>query len=1084
MKKILSLLTVLVMGLVSAGPAISWTHGNAGGPPPTCVTLPSVSCDSNGWTVLTPVAGYCAGQSGSSPACNPAAGVTRIIYVSNTASGNTDSAACGTIAVPCTSPSYGAAILRDGSPDWLLMKCGDVWVHDAPGLINKSGLNASNPMIFSSYDPGATQTPPLPDPYSCSARPQFNMTPSDPFALGSFTGSYLAYVGLSLYAYTRDPANGSFSATDSQAVISGLGNIAATANSILVEDYHESFVTDAMSFTGENYPPLATNLYVRRNEILSAYAESQNEPATSGILMGPVAGDLNFYENVIDHNGWNFGSPNSHTVITWAPTYGFKHNIYFSGGGNNGNLVTGTTPTFVGNVLGNEPSAPAFRYAMFGTQNLCILDPFCATSNSTVPGVTNTFNNNVALQSQFSSGDSTMGLQIVSRYINENLAQSPTNIFNNILSGGVGDPNGDGFQFGTGSSNNTLLGNIIYNWSFGTPANAISDASACLVTSPSPTECPIYSSTGFANITNGGTNYVDRSVTITSAAASTDGQNYIVATVSPNTTGIANLSTVMYKVGSGPLLGPYQVDVTDSTHIIIYQTTFTGSFTGTLYYGWYNVPLSCISCAAGGSATGAQADLISAGGVIVAAWLLGTDNQWCCEVQNSGGTGYSVGDTLNAPPGTALSSQGNLVTTGGFSWNGSANTGSGMVITIPSGGLAINTIAPTGCNLTLDNAVDAAGANTCSYTDPNRSAGSYYATGGSGAWTPTANATFTGVVSSGVLTVSGWSGNPLHVGDAVTWTTPTQTKQDYIKYTSGGTIASIGNLTAVACSTFPSGCSSNVFSGVALVCDPCTSGGNGATANITVDNSKVSGIQLTNGGASYTTSDILTVASTDIGGAGGGNSNFTIPVSGVGGGNTISTFGTPTVATCSASPAGCTTNNTHTYNGVPLCGGIVCLSNNATANVTVTAGTVSAVTLVSGGSNYVLNDLLSTPTYDRNVGVTIGGLLNAPVNGGLTTGLTNFTVQALTFTAGGSGCGGTCTGSGGNGTYGLTGINQTICSPATCAMSSYSGQQLINLQRNQSKATWGSNNPLSACNVNNYIRQGFGVAAMTCPAGG
>lgn len=62
-------------------------------------------------------------------------------------------------------------------------------------------------------------------------------------------------------------------------------------------------------------------------------------------------------------------------------------------------------------------------------------------------------------------------------------------------------------------------------------------------------------------------------------------------------------------------------------------------------------------------------------------------------------------------------------------------------------------------------------------TDPNRSPGSYYASLSLGS----ANATFTGVISSGVLTVTGISGT-LNVGDAITYSG--QTVSDFVQYNS------------------------------------------------------------------------------------------------------------------------------------------------------------------------------------------------------------------------------------------------------------------------------------------------------------
>jgi hypothetical protein len=106
------------------------------------------------------------------------------------------------------------------------------------------------------------------------------------------------------------------------------------------------------------------------------------------------------------------------------------------------------------------------------------------------------------------------------------------------------------------------------------------------------------------------------------------------------------------------------------------------------------------------------------------------------------------------------------------------------------GGVGFSGVAMTRVNNPQsNNKIDISGANSNSWTDPNRTMGSYYATL-PGA---TANCTFTASITNGVMTVTATnSGCKLNVGDAITWAG--QTLQDFIKTcgTASCTTASAG----------------------------------------------------------------------------------------------------------------------------------------------------------------------------------------------------------------------------------------------------------------------------------------------------
>src|SRR5450830_1516621 len=87
---------------------------------------------SAGWTVFT------------------ASSDTQLVYVSSTA-GNDSTGVIGDPTHPYQTIAKGVSLLRNGYPDWLLLKKGDSWTESNYILV--SGRSASEPMVISSYDP-------------------------------------------------------------------------------------------------------------------------------------------------------------------------------------------------------------------------------------------------------------------------------------------------------------------------------------------------------------------------------------------------------------------------------------------------------------------------------------------------------------------------------------------------------------------------------------------------------------------------------------------------------------------------------------------------------------------------------------------------------------------------------------------------------------------------------------------------------------------------------------------------------------------------------------------------------------------
>src|SRR3569832_68666 len=101
--------------------------------------------DSNGWTVFTPSSD------------------SQVIYVSSSTGNDSNSGLSAS--APVKTIRRGTSLLRNGYPDWLLLKKGDSWTLTSngdqfntsgyPGSLCLSGRSATEPMLIASYGTGA-----------------------------------------------------------------------------------------------------------------------------------------------------------------------------------------------------------------------------------------------------------------------------------------------------------------------------------------------------------------------------------------------------------------------------------------------------------------------------------------------------------------------------------------------------------------------------------------------------------------------------------------------------------------------------------------------------------------------------------------------------------------------------------------------------------------------------------------------------------------------------------------------------------------------------------------------------------------
>jgi hypothetical protein len=270
-------------GLFSAGSSV-------GGPWFVTATSGSISgragvilanVDVNGWTVITPSAD------------------SRLVYV-DSVSGNDGTAtyvlgnALGgqtpqnyTPAHPCATITQAWTMVRNGYPDWILLKCGETW-HQLGWLTNSfGGRSVSEPFVVASYGTGA--------------KPKIN-PPTDSsliFYHSGATGGYMRFFDLDLYHVLRDPSSPSFDNTSAKATgFFWLGG----GTDILLENCDVRFNTFGVVIQQDLGPLTAVTL--RRCKLLDAYALPADSSDSSGLFVYGVDG-FSLLECIFDHNGWN-----------------------------------------------------------------------------------------------------------------------------------------------------------------------------------------------------------------------------------------------------------------------------------------------------------------------------------------------------------------------------------------------------------------------------------------------------------------------------------------------------------------------------------------------------------------------------------------------------------------------------------------------------------------------------------------------------------------------------------------------------------------------------------------------------------
>lgn len=223
---------------------------------------------------------------------------TKKIYVSSSSGNNSNN--CLTPETPCQTIGAGLAKMRNGYPDHLYLKRGDVWRDQRMQNLH-SGRSESEPAVISYYG-------------TSGARPKIENSAT---ALHIFKGKMtnFHFIGLEFAAYKMDPKNPDFTGAAPANVVLLGGN-----ENVLFEDVKFN-LTEVVVQIWNNEPP--KNIQFRRNIWNGSYYNTSSldrNKRPSNLYADGVDGLL-IEENVFDHGGW-------HRTIANAGANMFNHNIY------------------------------------------------------------------------------------------------------------------------------------------------------------------------------------------------------------------------------------------------------------------------------------------------------------------------------------------------------------------------------------------------------------------------------------------------------------------------------------------------------------------------------------------------------------------------------------------------------------------------------------------------------------------------------------------------------------------------------------------------------------------------------------
>jgi uncharacterized repeat protein (TIGR01451 family) len=229
---------------------------------------------------------------------------SRQIYVSQ--SDGTDQNDCLSAATACTL-SRGIGMLRNGYPDWLLIKRGDIFIGPLSSSWGLSGRSATEPMVVTTYGGAA-------------ARPAFHTGADVAFHNNTqMPLRHLRIVGIAFLAHTRNPNSPDYTGYAGTYGIN-LMALSQPIEDILIEGCEVGYYRINVRSHSLNATPLG-NIRLRANYIHDAWSNYQgevNQGFSQGVYTDNIDGLL-LEQNVIDHNGGLYNYPGDSRFIVPPP---------------------------------------------------------------------------------------------------------------------------------------------------------------------------------------------------------------------------------------------------------------------------------------------------------------------------------------------------------------------------------------------------------------------------------------------------------------------------------------------------------------------------------------------------------------------------------------------------------------------------------------------------------------------------------------------------------------------------------------------------------------------------------------------
>jgi hypothetical protein len=365
-------------------------------------TFAGVGMDANGYTTITPSSD------------------SRIVYVSS--SGGSDTNNGLSASSPKRTISAGYALLRNGYPDWLLFKKGDIFTEATALAWNRSGRNTNEPTLYGSYGTGA--------------RPLFVRDHSDGVSLwGSEHHNYIAIIGLSFKITTE-------SVSDQHTGI----NFVNPGTWLLIEDCKvEGFVNNIIV---DGFGGVRTDTRIRRNVLLDAGRFGDAFNGGTSIYTAHYDGVL-IEDNVMDHpltreNG-NIQDP--------ANRY-LSHHLYIGEDNPGNNIIRGNIGFNGGRTNFNQRSGGLIEnnLSLRGAQGITAGISYAAAE------VAATVRNNVIMESRDNQSLQNLGFGFSFEKM------SSVELDSNVVARSTDGHDHKAINFESTVRNGNIHNNVIYNW--------------------------------------------------------------------------------------------------------------------------------------------------------------------------------------------------------------------------------------------------------------------------------------------------------------------------------------------------------------------------------------------------------------------------------------------------------------------------------------------------------------------------------------------------------------------------------------------------------------------------------------------